>query len=146
MECPFCSSKKSKVTDKRTSPNKEIRRRRECLKCGKRFTTYEKILNNGLIIIKKDGSKQEFDKEKLEKGIRKALEKRPVEEEIINKMVCEIEKNLRKRKGNFIKSQIIGELVSKKLKKLDQVAYVRFASVYRGFEDAKDFKTILKEV
>ena len=144
MECLFCSSTRSRVTDKRKSPN-GIRRRRECLKCKRRFTTYETISDNSLYILKKDGRKEKFDKEKLKQGINRAFEKRPVKQERIDKMVDEIEEQIR-RKGKEVKSSIIGELVIKKIKKLDNVAYIRFASVYRDFQNIKDFKKELQEI
>ncbi|RLG12458.1 transcriptional regulator NrdR [Candidatus Pacearchaeota archaeon] len=143
MECPYCSNKKSKVTDKRDSPE-GIRRRRECLKCGKRFTTYEKISDCKFQIVKKDGRREKFNREKLEKGIEKAFEKRPVPREKIDKMINEIEEQLRKKGKKEIKSSYIGELVIKKIKKLDNIAYIRFASVYRDFQDIKDFKKEIK--
>ncbi len=143
MDCPFCLNKNSKVTNKRESPS-GIRRRRECLKCKKRFTTYEKIEKSDLYIIKKDKRREKFDKEKLEKGIEKAFEKRPVSKDKIDKMIVEIEEQLRKKGKKEIKSNIIGELVMRKIKKLDNIAYMRFASVYRDFQDIKDFKKELK--
>ena len=143
MDCPFCSSTESKVTDKRSSPE-GIRRRRECLKCQRRYTTYERV-SDGLYVIKKDGRREKFSREKLEKGIEKAFEKRPIKKDIIDKMVNEIEEQLR-RKGKEVKSTVIGELVMKKIKKVDNVAYIRFASVYRDFQDIKDFKKELKEL
>jgi transcriptional repressor NrdR len=142
MDCPFCSGKELKVTDKRESPQ-GIRRRRECLKCKKRFTTYEKISRDDFYVIKKDGKREKFDRDKLVNGIEKAFEKRPVSQEKINKMINEIEEKLR-RKGKEVNSSVIGELVMKKIKKLDNVAYIRFASVYRDFQDIKDFKKELK--
>ncbi len=145
MICPYCSSTKSKVTNKRESP-KGIRRRRECLKCKKRFTTYEKISRNIFYIIKKDKNREKFDKEKLERGIEKAFEKRPVSKEKIDKLIEEIEEKLRKKGKKEIKSSVIGELIMKKIKKLDNVAYIRFASVYRDFQDIKDFKKELKKL
>jgi len=145
MNCPYCSSTSLKVTDKRSSPD-GIRRRRECLKCKKRFTTYERIERGDLYIIKKDGAREKFDKKKLERGITKAFEKRPVSEEKIDKIINEIEELLRKKGKKELKSFIIGELVMKKIKKIDNVAYIRFASVYRDFQDIKDFKSVIKEV
>jgi len=145
MDCPFCSSKESKVTDKRGSPE-GIRRRRECLKCNKRYTTYERVNRDGLYVIKKDGSREKFDREKLERGIKKAFEKRPISKEKINKMISEIEEQLRKKGKKEIKSSIIGELVMRKIKKLDNVAYIRFASVYRDFQNIKDFKQEIKAI
>ncbi len=145
MECPYCSSDDLKVTDKRASPE-GIRRRRECIKCKKRFTTYEKIEKGDFFVIKKDGSREKFDREKLEKGVDKAFEKRPVSKEKIYKMLNEIEEQIRKKGKKEIKSAIIGELVIKKIKKLDNVAYIRFASVYKNFQDIGDFKHALKGV
>lgn len=145
MDCPYCSNTKSKVTDKRESPE-GIRRRRECLKCKKRFTTYEKISKNDFYIIKKDKKREKFSREKLEKGIEKAFEKRPVSKEKIEKMINEIEEQIRRKGKKEIKSSVVGELIMKKMKKLDNVAYIRFASVYRDFQDVQDFKEVIKEV
>ena len=147
MDCPYCSSASSKVTDKRKS-GKEIRRRRECLnnKCRKRFTTYEKIVQHDLYVIKKDKNREKFSREKLEKGIYKAFEKRPISKEEIDKMIGEIEEQLRKKGKKEIKSSIIGEIIMKKIKKIDNVAYIRFASVYRDFQDVNDFKQELKDL
>ena len=143
MHCPYCINQTTRVTDKRDSPD-GTRRRRECLKCKKRFTTYEVIAKSDLYIIKKDGAREKFEINKLSKGIYKAFEKRPVSGEKIEKMIKEIEEQLRKQGKKEIKSTIIGELVMKKLKKLDNVAYIRFASVYRDFQDIKDFKAELR--
>ena len=143
MDCPYCLNPKTKVTDKRKSPG-GIRRRRECLKCKKRFTTYEKIAKGDFYVIKKDESRELFDTRKLESGIEKAFEKRPVATEKIEKMINEIEDLLRKKGKKEIKSSTIGELVMKKIKKLDNIAYIRFASVYRDFQDVQDFKKELK--
>lgn len=145
MECPYCLNITSKVTDKRKSPE-GIRRRRECLKCKKRFTTQEKIVGSDFFVIKKDKRREKFSREKLEGGIYKAFEKRPFPKEKIEKMINEIEEQLRKKGKKEIKSSIIGELIMKKIKKLDNVAYIRFASVYRDFQDVKDFKLALKQV
>ena len=145
MECPYCSHTKSSVTDKRDSP-KGIRRRRECLKCKKRFTTYEKAEKSDIYVIKKDNRREKFEREKLERGIERAFEKRPISQEKIQQMINEIEEQIRKKGKKEIKSSIIGDLVSKKIKRLDKVAYIRFTSVYRDFEDLKDFKKELKEI
>lgn len=145
MNCPYCSHKESKVTDKRSSPE-GIRRRRECLKCKKRFTTYERIERTDLYILKKDGRREKFDIKKLEAGIEKALEKRPVPQDKINNMINEIDEQIRKSGKKEVKSSVIGELVMKKLKKIDDIAYVRFASVYRQFQDINDFKQEMKEL
>lgn len=145
MECIYCSNKTSKVTDKRESPH-GVRRRRECLKCKKRFTTHEKIVQHDFYIIKKDKKREKFDRGKFEKGIEKAFEKRPISKEKIDKMMNEIEEQLRKKGKKEIRSSIVGEIIMKKIKKLDNVAYIRFASVYRDFQDVQDFKNELKEL
>lgn len=145
MKCPYCSNETLRVTDKRESPE-GIRRRRECLKCKKRFTTQEKIVGSDFFVIKKDKRRENFNRKKLEGGIYKAFEKRPISKEKIEKMINEIEEQLRRKGKKEIKSSIIGELVIKKIKKLDNIAYIRFASVYRDFQDIKDFKRVLKQV
>jgi transcriptional repressor NrdR len=145
MHCPYCEHKESKVTDKRSSPD-GIRRRRECLKCKKRFTTYERVERSDLYVIKKDGRREKFDIKKLEAGVEKALEKRPISKDVINKMINEIDEQIRKIGKKEIKSSVIGELVMKKLKKVDDIAYVRFASVYRQFQDINDFKQEMKDL
>lgn len=144
MLCPFCGNDETKVTDKRDSKD-ETRRRRECLKCGKRFTTYEKIQEVEIFVIKKDGRREPFSREKLKSGITKACEKRPVTGEQIENAVNLIEEKL-KQHGQETSSKIIGELVMKALKKIDKIAYIRFASVYREFEDLADFKKEIKEI
>ena len=145
MECPYCSNTTSRVVDKRKSPE-GVRRRRECLKCEKRFTTYEKVSKGEFYVIKKSGSREKFNREKLESGIYRAFEKRPVSKENIDKMISEIEEQLRKKGKKEIKSSTIGELVMKKMNKVDHVAYIRFASVYRDFQDVQDFRKVLKQV
>ncbi len=144
MKCPYCSNEDIRVTNKRESPS-GIRRRRECNKCKKRFTTYERIEREDFYVVKKDGRREKFNREKLANGIEKAFEKRPVSKESIDKMINEIEESLR-RKGKEVKSTFIGGLAMKKIKKLDHVAYIRFASVYRDFKDIEDFKEVMKEV
>ncbi len=145
MDCPYCGSKNLKVTDKRNSPG-GIRRRRECLNCKRRFTTYEKPVKEEPWVIKKDNTREKFDREKLEHGIEKAFEKLPVPKEKIDKMINEIEEQIRKKGGKEVKSSRIGELVMRKIKKLDNVAYIRFASVYRNFQDVEDFKREIKDL
>jgi len=145
MNCPYCSDTLLKVTDKRNSPE-GIRRRRECLKCKKRFTTYEKISSRELYVIKKDNKREKFDRTKLEKGIKRAFEKRPVSTEKINKMINKIEEQLRRKGKKEIKSSVIGEIVMKKIKQLDNVAHIRFASVYQDFQNVQDFKSALKKI
>ena len=144
MLCPYCSHTETKVTDKRDS-GKITKRRRECLKCGKRFSTQERVEISEIKVIKKSGEKEVFDREKIKKGIMRSCEKRPVTEEKIEKMIDNIEMRLRK-KGNSVKSSLIGEMVSKELKKADKVAYIRFASVYRDFTDISDFKKEIREL
>lgn len=145
MECPYCKSVESKVTNKRSSPQ-GVRRRRECLKCKKRFTTYEKVCMEELFVIKKDGTRQKFDKEKLLGGINKSFEKRPVSQNDIENIVYVIESRLRKKGSKEIKSSLIGELAMREIKKVDKIAYIRFASVYREFKDIEDFSEELQEI
>ena len=144
MRCPFCDNEDTKVIDSRPiDDGKAIRRRRECEKCGKRFTTYEKVETTIIMIIKKDGSRQAFDRDKLMNGIRKACEKRPVALADIEGVVDSIERGLNNMMEKEVKSTFLGELVMEQLKDLDEVAYVRFASVYRSF---KDVNTFIKEI
>jgi len=143
MKCKFCDNN-TKVTNKRES-KEGTRRRRECLKCKKRFTTYEKPEDKDIIVVKKDGRREHFLDEKLRLGLIRACQKRPVSMEKIDKIVEDIKEKLRK-KGKEIKSDMIGKMVMQKLKKLDKVAYIRFASVYLDFHDVKDFKKELKEL
>lgn len=139
MRCPFCKEDNDKVIDSRPLEKAaEIRRRRECLNCGKRFTTYEKLEEIPLIIIKNDKRRESFNRNKLREGIIRACEKRPISVEVIENMVNEIEYELRDYVME-VKSKVIGEKVLKKLKILDEVAYVRFASVYRKFKSANAF-------
>lgn len=144
MLCPFCSHEETKVTDKRDAGNM-TRRRRECLKCQKRFSTHENVEWSGLKVIKKNGQRATFDRDKIKTGILKACEKRPVSEDKVEKMINRIEERLRK-KGKEVKTSFIGELVSRELKRADKVAYIRFASVYRDFTDISDFKKEIKEL
>jgi transcriptional repressor NrdR len=140
LKCPYCIHSETKVLDSRESSNQEsTRRRRECEKCSKRFTTYERIELLELGVIKKDGRREPFSREKLIKGMLRACEKRPVATEQITLAVDEIEGALRKRDETEIHSAIVGELVMDKLKQLDAVAYIRFASVYRQFKDVAEF-------
>lgn len=144
MRCPFCDNEDTKVIDSRPIyDGKAIRRRRECEKCVKRFTTYEKVETTIIMIIKKDGSRQAFDRDKLMNGIIKACEKRPVALADIERVVDSIERGLNNMMEKEVKSTFLGELVMEQLKDLDEVAYVRFASVYRSF---KDVNTFIKEI
>ncbi len=147
MKCPYCGNTETKVVDKReTGEFDTTRRRRECLKCEKRFTTYERIERVDLSVVKKDGRKEPFDKEKIRNGVLRACEKRPVTLEQVDIIVDSIESDLRKLKSTEIKSEKIGEKVTSALKKLDNVAYIRFASVYKNFKDVNDFKKELKQL
>ena len=144
MKCPFCSFEESKVIDSRpTDEGQRIRRRRECLSCGKRFTTYEIIESLPIIVIKKDKSRETFNRDKLMTGLLRACEKRPVSIDTLDSMIDDIETNLQNSLDREVSSEKIGELVMEKLKKIDEVAYVRFASVYRQF---KDINTFMKEL
>ncbi len=150
MKCPFCSHPESKVIDSRESrKDRSIRRRRECISCKKRFTTYEKIEVIPYMVVKKDGSRQPFDGEKILRGLLKACEKRPIPVGKLEEIVEEIEIRVQERPDKEIKASEIGLFVMDKLKSLDKVAYVRFASVYREFKDVLEFKqeleTLLKE-
>ena len=147
MKCPFCSHTEDKVIDSRSSnEDKSVRRRRECLKCNKRFTTYEYIEEIPLMLIKKDGRREAFDRNKIISGILKACEKRPVSMEKVEAMVDKVEKELQKSFDKEVKAQVVGELVMEYLHKLDEVAYVRFASVYRQFKDINHFMKELKDL
>lgn len=147
MKCPHCGYLESKVIDSRpTDDNTAIRRRRECLSCEKRFTTYEKIETIPLIVVKKNGTRESFDRNKIMNGIIKSCEKRPVSVEQIEHIVNEIESNIQKIAKKEISSDIIGEQIMKYLKDLDEVAYVRFASVYRQFKDVNSFMEELKNM
>ncbi|MFI3140777.1 MAG: transcriptional regulator NrdR [Clostridia bacterium] len=140
MKCQFCSFEESKVIDSRpTDEGKKIRRRRECISCGKRFTTYEIIETVPLIVVKKDKSREVFDQNKLFNGLLRACEKRPVSVAQIEEVVGEIESELQNKLDQEITTELIGELAMKKLKNIDEVSYVRFASVYRQFKDIDTF-------
>ncbi|MCR4593546.1 MAG: transcriptional regulator NrdR [Clostridiales bacterium] len=140
MKCPFCGYEESKVIDSRPTDEKErIRRRRECIKCQKRFTTYEIIESVPILVIKKDKSREPFDRDKLVRGMLRACEKRPVSLEAIENSVSKIETLLQNSLDREVTSDKIGELVMNELKEIDQVAYVRFASVYKRFEDVNAF-------
>lgn len=146
MKCPECNQKSTKVIESRFLEEKDsIKRRRECLKCKNRFTTYERIETPFLIVVKKDGTRELFNRNKLAKGIYKAVFKRPVPQEKIEALVSQIEKEIRSKEEE-IDSREIGELVMEKLKNLDEVAYIRFASVYRPFRSIKAFDKEIKKV
>jgi len=147
MKCPFCNHSESKVIDSRESKKGlSIRRRRECISCKKRFTTYEKIEEIPYMVVKKDGSRQPFDGQKLLRGLLKACEKRPIPVRKLEEIVEEIENKVQERADKEIKASDIGLFVMDKLKELDKVAYVRFASVYREFKDVVEFKQELESL
>ena len=140
MKCPYCAYEESKVIDSRpTDEGEKIRRRRECLKCGKRFTTYEMIENLPIIVIKRDRSRETFVREKLMNGMLRACEKRPVSIEMLEKAIDDIETSIQNSLDREVTSEKIGELAMQKLREIDEVAYVRFASVYRQFKDISTF-------
>lgn len=144
MKCPYCGYNESKVIDSRSiEDDMAIRRRRECLKCNKRYTTYEKIENIPILVIKKNMSREYFDRTKIINGLIKACQKRPVSRAQIEEIADDIEKNINNQMLTEVKSQYIGELIMEKLKNIDEVSYVRFASVYRQF---KDINTFLEEI
>ncbi|NUN11431.1 transcriptional repressor NrdR [Candidatus Micrarchaeota archaeon] len=145
MQCPYCLNEDTKVLDSRDSPD-GTRRRRECEKCEKRFTTYERVELVDLRVVKKDGTQEQFNRDKLKSGLLKAVEKRPVSIEQIDHLVSEVERDLRNRESTEIKSSEVGELVMEKLKELDPIAYIRFASVYMSFDDVKTFEKELKQL
>ena len=147
MKCPFWNYEESKVIDSRpTDEGQRIRRRRECLECGKRFTTYEIIESLPIIVIKKDKSRESFNRDKLMTGLLRACEKRPVSIDQLDNMIDEIETIIQNSLDREVSSEKIGELVMDKLKNIDEVAYVRFASVYRQFKDINTFMTELNKL
>ena len=147
MKCPFCGYKESKVVDSRPAEEgSSIRRRRECLQCEKRFTTYETVESLPMVVIKKDGSRQTFDRTKILRGIERSCEKRPVPVADMERMATEIEQELQNSLDREIGTEIIGEKVMEKLKEVDEVAYVRFASVYRQFKDIDTFMSELSKL
>ncbi len=147
MKCPYCKYTESKVIDSRpTVDGESIRRRRICQKCGKRFTTYETIESRSLMVIKKDGSRQQYDREKLMRGILKACQKRPVTKAQMDDLLSNIEKELYDQLEDEVSSMTIGEMVVERLIDIDEVAYIRFASVYRDFDDVDSFMAELKRI
>ena len=146
MKCPYCGSEEFKTLETRDSPDNTTRRRNECFKCGKRFTTYEYVETVELMVRKKNGELQRFDVNKIIGGLQKACEKRPVSMEQINELAGQVRQDLMLGGKGEVTSQEIGDLVMKHLKDLDRVAYIRFASVYKKFEEPEDFKRVLQEV
>ena len=147
MKCPYCGHPESKVIDSRPADeNASIRRRRECLSCARRFTTYETVESLPMVVIKKDGSRQSFDRQKMLRGMIRACEKRPVTLAELERIADEIEQELQNSMEREIRTEIIGEKVMERLRKVDQVAYVRFASVYRQFKDINTFMSELNKL
>jgi len=147
MKCPYCHSGETKVVDKRETGDSFItRRRRECLSCEKRFTTYERVEAPSIMVVKKDGKREQFDREKIRKGILFSCQKRAVSSDQIDKIVQFVENSLREMDGVEVASSKLGDLVMKKLKQLDKVAYIRFASVYKEFADLDEFKKELAKL
>ena len=147
MKCPYCAHDESKVVDSRpTEDNEKIRRRRECLRCGKRFTTYEVVETTPQVVVKKDKSRQMFDRNKLLAGLLRACEKRPVSVDTLDQLVDTIEQSYANNLVKEVSSRELGEYVLKKLKELDKVAYIRFASVYRDFSDVATFMEELRKL
>ena len=147
MKCPFCSSDNTRVIDSRPADdNTSIRRRRMCDDCRKRFTTYEKVETISLIVIKKDNTREQYDRSKIEAGILRACYKRPISADAINQLIDDVETEIFNHEEKEISSSVIGEIVMDKLKDLEAVAYVRFASVYREFKDVNTFMNELKKI
>ncbi len=147
MKCPFCNHAETQVLESRVvEEGKALRRRRECLKCQKRFTTFETVRHTVLWVIKKDGKRELFEKEKIKRGILRAIEKRPVSLPLVNEVVDEVEREMLREEKEEISSRLIGKSVLKKLKKIDRVAWLRFASVYFEVNDLDDFEKLLEKV
>ena len=147
MKCPFCNYNEDRVIDSRSNTEgSSVRRRRECLNCGKRFTTYEYIEKIPLMVIKKDGRREPFNREKILSGLLRACQKRPISMESVERMVDEVEKEIQKKFDQEVETKFIGSLVIERLSQLDDVAYVRFASVYRQFKDVNEFMRELQDM
>lgn len=147
MKCPFCQHQESSVLESRDSEDGQVtRRRRECGQCGKRFTTYERIEGPQLTVIKKNKGRQSFDREKVRRGIQKAGEKRPLANDLVEQIIDEVEQEMIKKPNGEVSSRTIGNAVLRRLKKIDKVAYVRFASVYLDFDAIDDFVQLVKEI
>ena len=146
MKCPFCASEETQVLESRAvEEGKAVRRRRECSKCSKRFTTYEKTRNNFLWVVKKDGKREPFDKEKIKRGILRAIEKRSVSLDLVDEVVAQVEREMLRREREEVPSKAIGKAVLRRLKKIDRIAWLRFASVYLEFEDLADFEKAIEK-
>jgi len=147
MKCPFCGSVENQVLESRVVEESEaIRRRRQCISCHKRFTTFEKVRQGLLWVIKKDGKRELFDKEKVKRGILRAIEKRPVSLELVDEIVEDVDREMLRQETQEIPTKFIGNAVLKRLKKVDKVAWLRFASVYLEFEDMRDFEKAIEKI
>lgn len=145
MKCPFCTSSETQVLESRSvEEGRGIRRRRECVKCEKRFTTYERVKGTAIWVIKKDGRREPFDREKVKRGILRSVEKRPVSLDLIDDITEQVEREMLKKEKEEVGSRIIGKAILKRLKRVDRVAWLRFASVYLEFEDLEDFSRAIK--
>ncbi len=146
MKCPFCAKEDSQVLESRAvEDGSAIRRRRECGNCSKRFTTYEKVRDSVLWVVKKDGRREPFDRDKLKRGILRAIEKRPVSLELVDDVVDQVEREMLRREKEEVSSKFIGSAVMKRLKKIDKVAWLRFVSVYMQFDDLEDFEKAIEK-
>lgn len=145
MKCPFCGASDTGVLESRAGEGGEVRRRRECQKCGKRFTTFEKVKGSAIWVIKKDGRREPFDREKIKRGILRAILKRPVSINEVEEVIDEVEREMLRREDAEVPSSAIGNAILKRLKKLDKVAWLRFASVYLEFTDLGDFGKAIKK-
>ena len=147
MKCPFCQKGDSQVLESRTvDDGSQIRRRRECLKCGKRFTTHERVKEHFLWVIKKDGKREQYDREKVKRGILRAIEKRPISLSLVNDIVDQVEREILNKETEEVPTKVIGNAIMNRLKKIDRVAWLRFASVYLEFEDITDFEKAIDKV
>lgn len=146
MKCPFCASLETQVLESRTvDEGEQIRRRRKCNECDKRFTTYEKVKGSALWVVKKDGRREPFDREKVKRGILRSIEKRPVSIDLVDDIVDQVEREMLNKEKEEVSSRAIGREILKRLKKADKVAWLRFASVYLEFEDLEDFEKVIKK-
>jgi transcriptional repressor NrdR len=146
MKCPFCDKQDCEVLESRVVEDGHvIRRRRECTKCGKRFTTYESVRNSALWVVKKDGRREPFDREKVRRGILRSIQKRPVSLEVVEQIVSEVERELLRKENEEINSKVVGDSVLRRLRKIDKVAWLRYASVYLEFEDLSDFEKLMNK-
>ncbi len=146
MHCVFCQHPSTRVIDSRRSPDNSLRRRRECQHCGRRFTTYERVEHYGLLVVKKDGAREAYSREKLRRGVLRACEKLPISSERIDALVLRVEQRLFERGKGEVSSRLVGSLVMRELRKLHKVAYIRFAAVYREFAELADFEQELQRL